>query len=208
MADIDMMEYATDAAAQAAYATDGIPASTNKLLNIGIESESGVGTQVKTGPDASSTVNGVHDGSDYYARTNTGGAQASIYIVYNPFSSTINATEIKIWGYNGSTSGSILVEFYYASAWHTAYSGSPVGVPYSPISSSGTWNNVEQVRITCTGTGALASYAGLYEVEVHGYNYVLQSYSESTIKSQGSYSLKGVAAITDSLNKTLTKRVF
>jgi len=33
----------------------------------------------------------------------------------------------------------------------------------------------------------------------------LQSYSEATIKTQGSYSLKGVAAITDSLNKTLTK---
>ena len=36
-----------------------------------------------------------------------------------------------------------------------------------------------------------------------GFN--LQSYSESTIKTQGSYSLKGVAAITDSLNDTLTK---
>ena len=33
----------------------------------------------------------------------------------------------------------------------------------------------------------------------------LQSYSESTIKTQGSYSLKGVAVITDSLNDTLTK---
>lgn len=33
----------------------------------------------------------------------------------------------------------------------------------------------------------------------------LQSYSEATIKTQGSYSLKGIAAITDSLNKTLTK---
>jgi hypothetical protein len=33
----------------------------------------------------------------------------------------------------------------------------------------------------------------------------LQSYSESTIKTQGSYALKAVAAITDSLNKTLTK---
>ena len=32
----------------------------------------------------------------------------------------------------------------------------------------------------------------------------LQCYSEATIKTQGSYSLKGVAAITDSLNKTLT----
>jgi hypothetical protein len=35
--------------------------------------------------------------------------------------------------------------------------------------------------------------------------YVLQSYSESTIKTQGSYALKAVAAITDSLNKTITK---
>ena len=34
---------------------------------------------------------------------------------------------------------------------------------------------------------------------------VLQSYSESTVIQQGSYSLKGVAAITDSLNDTLTK---
>jgi len=33
----------------------------------------------------------------------------------------------------------------------------------------------------------------------------LQSYSEATIKTQGSYALKAVAAITDSLNKTLTK---
>lgn len=33
----------------------------------------------------------------------------------------------------------------------------------------------------------------------------LESYSESTIKTQGSYALKAVAAITGSLNKTLTK---
>jgi len=37
------------------------------------------------------------------------------------------------------------------------------------------------------------------------YNVQLQSYSEATIKTQGSYALKAVAAQTDSLNKTLTK---
>jgi len=36
---------------------------------------------------------------------------------------------------------------------------------------------------------------------------VLQCYSEDTIKVQGSYSLKGLAAITDSLNNTLTRTV-
>lgn len=35
----------------------------------------------------------------------------------------------------------------------------------------------------------------------------LQDYSEATIKQEGSYSLKGVALITDSLNKTLTRTV-
>jgi len=35
----------------------------------------------------------------------------------------------------------------------------------------------------------------------------LQCYSEATIKTQGSYSLKGIAAITSSLNKTLTRTV-
>ena len=35
----------------------------------------------------------------------------------------------------------------------------------------------------------------------------LQSYSEDTIKTQGTYSLKGVAIITDSLNDTLTRTV-
>jgi hypothetical protein len=38
-------------------------------------------------------------------------------------------------------------------------------------------------------------------------NYFLQSYSEGTIKTQGSYSLKGIAEITDSLNKTLTRTI-
>jgi hypothetical protein len=37
------------------------------------------------------------------------------------------------------------------------------------------------------------------------YSLPLQSYSEATIKTQGSYALKAVAAQTDSLNKTLTK---
>jgi len=37
--------------------------------------------------------------------------------------------------------------------------------------------------------------------------YALQCYSESTIKQQGSYSLKGIAVITDSLNDTLTRTV-
>ena len=44
-----------------------------------------------------------------------------------------------------------------------------------------------------------------FKVYVQGKN--LQSYSEATIKTQGTYALKGIAAITDSLNKILTRVV-
>lgn len=61
----------------------------------------------------------------------------------------------------------------------------------------GAWNG------TTTGNGG----SGIVIIRCLTSDFIssLQSYSEATIKTQGSYSLKGVAAITDSLNKTLTK---
>ena len=49
------------------------------------------------------------------------------------------------------------------------------------------------------------SEAGAEAAEIELMEIPLQCGSESTIKTQGSYSLKAVAAQTDSLNKTLTK---
>ena len=57
-----------------------------------------------------------------------------------------------------------------------------------------------RVKIECAADEA-------YCAEVKFYIPSLQCYSESTIKQQGTYSLKGVAAITDSLNDTLTRTV-
>ena len=55
-------------------------------------------------------------------------------------------------------------------------------------------------------THGSANHMGLRHVELQIEDRKnLQSYSESTIKQQGTYSLKGVAVITDSLNDTLTK---
>ena len=50
-------------------------------------------------------------------------------------------------------------------------------------------------------------YANGHGTEAENPTKNLQCYSESTIKTQGSYSLKGVAVITDSLNDTLTRTV-
>ena len=58
-----------------------------------------------------------------------------------------------------------------------------------------------KINITATGGGN----PSIGEVELMKAN--LQSYSESTIKTQGSYSLKGIAVATDSLNDTLTRTI-
>jgi hypothetical protein len=61
--------------------------------------------------------------------------------------------------------------------------------------------NLLQAGIT---TGSRVSYVDWIKA---GDIFALQSYPESTIKTQGSYSLKAVAAATDSLNKTLTRTI-
>jgi hypothetical protein len=53
---------------------------------------------------------------------------------------------------------------------------------------------------TLTGVNTYLNYFRIYETP-------LLAYSEPTIKTQGDYSLKGVAVITDSLNKTLTRTI-
>lgn len=62
------------------------------------------------------------------------------------------------------------------------------------------------VNISTNGTWAPRADLDFY-FKVYGHIPNLQSYSEDTIKSQGSYSLKGIALITDSLNDTLTRTV-
>jgi len=76
---------------------------------------------------------------------------------------------------------------------------------------SGFWNGkIDDVRIytsVLTLAEIKAIYYGGYGIEVENPQKDLQCSSESTIKQQGSYSLKGIAVITDSLNDTLTRTI-
>lgn len=63
------------------------------------------------------------------------------------------------------------------------------------------------LRITITSRWASANEDGAGIAEIEVMSVPLQCYSESTIKQQGSYSLKCIAEITDSLNDTLTRTV-
>ncbi|MDP3052754.1 MAG: LamG-like jellyroll fold domain-containing protein [bacterium] len=70
--------------------------------------------------------------------------------------------------------------------------------------------SIDDVRIynfVLTATEVLGLYNNNAGTELQNPQGNLQSYSEATIKTQGSYALKAVAAITTSLNKTLTRTV-
>jgi nucleoid DNA-binding protein len=83
------------------------------------------------------------------------------------------------------------------------------GVSYESLSGTGIrrWKQIAYADwtfpSTYDGTG-FSSDTGRHGLSAYFIPF-LQSYSEATIKTQGSYALKAVAAITDSLNKTLTK---
>jgi hypothetical protein len=66
-------------------------------------------------------------------------------------------------------------------------------------------NNIDGIVLTVVNADAANTFYvdNLYAGTVK----TLQSYSESTIKTQGSYALKGIALVTASLNKTLTRTI-
>jgi len=66
------------------------------------------------------------------------------------------------------------------------------------------WNGwIDEFRIS----KGIARWESAFTPDTVPYPPYLQSYSEDTIIQQGTYSLKGIAAITDSLNDTLTRTI-
>lgn len=219
--ELDYMEYSSDANAQAAYVTNGT--GTNNSINGSFESWTGAtlnswtieggapavvkeSTTIKVGT-YSLKINGASQ-NNWSIRQNIAGVLGINYwkgkkITYGCWikASVGNKFRLEVWD------GVALTE----SSAHTG---------------SGNW---EWIQLTHTISGSatelflylltnkvgnitdIAYYDGAVAVEgnavfdgVSALNY-LQSFSEPTIKTQGSYALKAVAAITDSLGKTLTK---
>jgi len=222
--EMDYMEYSSDANAQAAWVSNGL--ADNELSNPSFETWSSGDSNppdswtLQNGATAAkeSTIKKVGSFSlkltsnnnvdesdavqDVYASVGGATARGKLFTLGAWVWASV-ADKVHLRFYDGSSSELYVDSAFHPgdSAWHWLTVKKTLGV------------DATSCRLQCRMAQAptySAYFDGVILIEGNGdgidgdLNY-LQSYSESTIKTQGDYALKAVAAITDSLNKTLTK---
>jgi hypothetical protein len=195
--ELDYMEYANDAAAQAAYVTN---ASGNNLT---------VSSWSAFSQDQGAAANAGDGNSSTYWGCSTAPSSTIPHITADlGTSQTVSSFKVlaKADGANGvrlkgmtlqySDDGAVFIQE--GTYEHTNVDGEETFNLASPITH-------RYLRVIVTSRwNADFSYIHMAELTFVGLK-LLQSYSESSNKVQGSYALKAVGFITDSLNKTLTK---
>lgn len=217
ISEIDYMEYATDGAAQAAYVSDGgytpdlIPEMTSNstpspyVASASSELVSPAYAAYKAMADDGSGISQVwitNETSSGWLKIDLGLANATAIKKYTVTSgaSALDGAERapKDWTLQGSNND---------SDWDTLDTVTGETSWGEPETRSFTFSNdtvYRYYKLNITDNNGNA-YLCVGEFELMGIS--LQCYSENTIKQQGSYSLKGMAIITDSLNETLTRTV-
>jgi len=200
--EIDYMEYSSDALAQAAYVSSDV---------------TGYGSDFLTGGTASadSILSGSYLAS-YGSDDDTGTLWISANTAYPHWwkydlgvSVTKTVTKLRMISNSGE---SAIKDFVLAgsnndSGWTDIHTGQQTD---NQTWQEYTFDNSTAYRyykVTISSTWGANTYTNVAEFEMMEIVPNLQSYSESTIKTQGSYSLKGIAVATDSLNDTLTRTV-
>ena len=219
--ELDYMEYANDAAAQAAYVTSAsetvdqsqTTAGNNQTLGDSGDIEYKICQSFKLSGNL--TVSAVelkqnsHTGTpsgDWTVRIETdlpgepsgtlAHANASVAVSAPGDGNTVKCS-FTPFALSGATTYWIVISVDAQSTDTNWYLGRTSGA-YAD-GDLGEWDSASGTWYIYDGTRDL--YFKIY-IEAS-----LQSYSEATIKTQGSYSLKGVARATDSLNKTLTRTI-
>jgi hypothetical protein len=216
--ELDLFEYSSDANAQAAYVTNATEMTNQESTDNdfgqyfgnpgGVETRSGQGFTLSSETLVTAVEVRRHSGTSgvptgnwtLRIETNNAGvpsgtlanANASIVVVPPAEDAVIKGTFATPFVLSGATIYWIVAEcnnqstnVFWRLTMGTGYTGGT-----SAIKTSGSW-------------AANANYDFYFKV----YSLPAQVFSESTIKTQGSYALKAVAAITDSLNKTLTRTI-
>jgi len=212
--EIDNMEYSTSELAQAAYVMDGyssdrIPTMTSATEPSGVASASSILNASYPAWRAFNKTQGAQDcwvsanepsvGTPQWLRYDFGAGVTKViarYVVKNR-DNAAGVNSPNTWIFIASNNG---------TDWTTLQTitndtDNAQNSLRTFIFANTTAYRYYQINITVRNGSD--DYVIINELTMH--ETVLQSYSEATIKTQGSYSLKAVAAITGSLNKTLTK---
>ena len=211
--EIDYMEYANDAAAQAAY----VSSDTNKTVDscAVMTSNTAPSPNVTSADDANSGYEAykAFDNSE----VTTGTAWLAEFAQPHWIKYYFGAGNGKIIKYLRITSrlcggsGYGLKDFVFAGSnndadWTTLHTGQQAN--NGNVQEYNFANNTPYTYFRLTSSNhwhVTYTYTYIANIDMRESN--LQSYSESTIKQQGTYSLKGVAVITDSLSDTLTRTI-
>lgn len=224
--ELDYMEYANNAAAQLAYVTNG-GGLTDEISNGGMETWSGgdnvapdgwtlggtgaavakESTTIKVGTYSAKVISNTTN--DAYLIQDIATSKGIAYwkgkvVTVGLWIWCATANRAYILAYEGGSGASTASSKHTGdSTWQYFY--------VSHLVTSGATSLLFYINILSGASSVTAYFDGGKAVEGYaigsGELVRLQSYSESTIKTQGTYALKGVAAITDSLNKTLTRTI-
>lgn len=226
---LDYMEYSSDANAQAAYPssdtgttatitqtlTDGTPGS-----NITFGITEGYQNGISQGFKVANTNNiskfslilsksagavGTLTGH-IYSDDGSGHPNASLATFSTVDVTTIGATPTYGWfDFTGSFTPTAGTQYHAVLLWTNGLA--TVDKIYQDYTVNGYADGAVNTKDAVTGWAFLGTGQYDYDFRVYQDYIHLQDYSEATIKSQGSYSLKGVALATSSLNDTLTRTV-
>lgn len=210
--ELDYMEYSSNGLAQAAYVTNDSSAIYGSNIIPTMTSNTAPSPNIASASSEYTNPNyyawAAFDGSESTRWDNNDQTSNGAWIKFNFGSgNTYTVTKLRFLPLLNCGPNSFKLQgSNNDSDWTDIYSGN--------TTSSETWKEFtfsnstayRYYRLYYNGSGYTVSSASIYKIEMmETVGTILQSYSENTIKTQGSYSLKGIALITTSLNKTLTK---
>ncbi len=217
--ELDYMEYATDSAAAAAYVSNSGEAITVSQLTETNDLGDFNWTPGLTGVSQGFKVSTADPITKFTWKLNTNNLSATGTLtgyIYSDNGSGLPNTSLATfsaitcpsgvaspgneYSFTGTFTPTANTQYHMVVMWT---GGSAGNIVYARMNLSGNVYADGIIGYYLAGWGAESSERDLY---FKLYQTVLQSYSEATIKSQGTYSLKGIAT-TGALNKTLTRTI-